>query len=99
MDRKHAIYKNFIKEIVVHITELTIKNTHVFKSVFFCQVTFGLVEAVNRTNGQFAHSNPSLNQTKGWQMNTFFSTFFRKNTCVFQRTHLCSFEHMCVFVC
>ena len=45
---------------------------------------FGLVEAANITNRQFAQSNPSLNQTKCepkqlWQKNTFLS----KNTCVF----------------
>ena len=41
----------------------------------FARLTFGLVEAADRTNGQFQQFNSSLNQTKYqpnqiWQKNT-----------------------------
>ena len=68
------------------------KNTHVFFSTHVCsfskmcskvcsfaRLTFGLVEAANRTNGQFTQSNSSFDQTKYqphqcWQKNDFFYT-------------------------
>ena len=57
------------------------------KVCYFARLSFGLVEAENRTNGQFPQCNSSLNQTKAGRRTHFL-----------ERTHMCSKEHMCVLL-